>query len=118
MLFGGTETGVVRSMEIPIEGATAKPFDLHIHSGAISRMRMSPDDQLLFTVGEDGCIAIFQVDGGKDSGERLGRARHDQNLPWAEEILVTRSDLEDQLAMMTDLQNKVLGLFRLPSQAT
>ena len=28
-------------------------------------------------------------------------------MPWAEEILVTKSDLEEKLSMINDLKNKV-----------
>jgi WD40 repeat protein len=60
LLFGGTETGVVKCWQLPLlEG---KCYDHQTHTGAITRMRVSPDDNFLFTVGEDGCLSVFSIE--------------------------------------------------------
>lgn len=109
-LFAGTDTGVIRVFPIPVEG---KCYDQQVHTGAITRMRCSPDDNYLFTVGEDGCLTISQIEQKRDASStraRLGHAGGDHTLQWAEEILVNRSDLEEKMSILSDLQSKVTEL--------
>lgn len=61
-LFAGTETGMVRVIPLPLEGKEAKNYDYLAHSAPITRVRVSFDDNYLFTVGEDGCLCIFQME--------------------------------------------------------
>lgn len=102
MLFTGTEMGGVRTFSLPIDG---KCTDLQAHSGPITRMAVSCDDQYLFTVSEDSCVAVYQIEHTDVPENR--RARHENTLHWAEEILVTKSDLQRKMDLMQDLQNKV-----------
>jgi WD40 repeat protein len=108
MIFSGTETGVVRTFPMPLDKDSSSTnfffHDVQAHSGAVTRMVVSPDDSHLFTVGEDGCLCVFQID---QTGSALRKGRSEQLLTFAEEILVTKSDLEDKMAVMTELQNKV-----------
>jgi len=60
MLFSGTSHGVVRSLRMPL--TTAGEWTSTItHHGAVTKMRISADDQFLFTVGEDGCVVQHKV---------------------------------------------------------
>jgi len=122
-LFAGTETGVVRVFPIPVEG---KCYDQQVHTGMVTRLRCSPDDNYLFTVGEDGCFAMFSIEQKRDAqssnrasaatrlgtgvgGEGSSSSGH-ASMQWAEEILVNRGDLEEKLAILQDLQNRVTEL--------
>lgn len=95
--------------------------EYHCHCGSITRMRIAPGDTHLFTVGEDGCLWIFEI---REKGRltkrfapslfAIHRTRADllrlcreMLVPWAEEVLVAKSDVEEKNAMMTDLNNKV-----------
>ena len=77
---------------------------LRCHSGSVTRMRVQRDDGYLFTSGEDGVLAVFKVHDSSSSGKRKDK---DQGIDFAEEILVTKSDLEEKTTLMKELENKV-----------
>ena len=55
-------------------------------------MRMSYDDQFLFSVGQDGSLFAFRV------MDKEGRGfKRDKDVAYAEEVLVTKSDLEEKV---------------------
>eukprot|EP00163_Fabomonas_tropica_P019041 TRINITY_DN334_c0_g1_i4.p1 TRINITY_DN334_c0_g1~~TRINITY_DN334_c0_g1_i4.p1 ORF type:complete len:1057 (+),score=414.00 TRINITY_DN334_c0_g1_i4:945-4115(+) len=98
MLFAGTATGTVRSYKYPLTSGEFQEFQCH--SGPITRMRISTDDNSLFTVSEDGCLYIFDV---RDKD----KSKQQKEIVFAEEILVTKSDLLEKTALMAELKNKV-----------
>ena len=56
------------------------------------QMKMTHDDQYLITISEDSCIMIWKVQ------DREGRnLKHGKETLYAEEILITKSDLEDKV---------------------
>ncbi len=68
LFFAGTATGVVRSFKFPITGEIK---DYTCHCAPVTRLRLSEDDAYLFSVADDGCLAVFEV---KDAaGGRLGK---------------------------------------------
>ena len=114
-VFAGTEAGAVKQFRLPLGGAQTTP-DAYVHSAPVTRMRLAFDDAYLFSTGEDGCVAIYEVS-GKDRGggggssaaaaAAAGKKDKDSGLPWAEEILVTKADLEEKLNAISELRNKV-----------
>ena len=55
-------------------------------------MKMTYDDQYLITVSEDSCVMIWKVQ------DREGRnLKRDKEISHSEEILITKSDLEDKV---------------------
>uniref|UniRef100_A0A7S2RY67 WD repeat-containing protein 65 n=1 Tax=Mucochytrium quahogii TaxID=96639 RepID=A0A7S2RY67_9STRA len=75
------------------------------HSGNITRMCVSHDDQYLFSVGDDGTLAIYLISEESD-GSRKNREK-EAMIQYAEEILVTKSDLEEKTNLMHELKTKV-----------
>lgn len=55
-------------------------------------MKLTYDDQYLVTVAEDGLVAVWKV------VDKEGRKR-DKDISFAEEILITKSDLEDKVSI-------------------
>eukprot|EP00217_Crustomastix_stigmatica_P010708 CAMPEP_0183813298 /NCGR_PEP_ID=MMETSP0803_2-20130417/52843_1 /TAXON_ID=195967 /ORGANISM="Crustomastix stigmata, Strain CCMP3273" /LENGTH=1181 /DNA_ID=CAMNT_0026058151 /DNA_START=28 /DNA_END=3573 /DNA_ORIENTATION=- len=102
-LFAASETGTVRAYKLPLNG---EYHEYQCHSGAITRMRISFDDSLLFCVAEDGCLFCFDV---RDKDGR-GVGKQKEALTFAEEVLVTKSDLEDKKARMAELDTQVNDL--------
>jgi len=100
MLFTATDTGSIQSWKFPL---TNEVQDHQCHSRAVSRMCMTYDDAHLFTVGEDGVLLMLDV---RDKEIRAAK-RDKELLPFSEEILVTKSDLEEKTALTTDLKLKV-----------
>jgi WD40 repeat protein/ElaB/YqjD/DUF883 family membrane-anchored ribosome-binding protein len=102
MLFVGTENGTIRSMKYPF-AEDAGVFQEHqAHSSAVSRLCVSFDDQYLFSVAEDGSFYVFRI------FDREGRTvKREREVVYADEILVTKSDLEEKNAMMIELKTRV-----------
>lgn len=101
MLFAGTSSGTLRAMKFPLT-VPGEWQEHQVHSGAITKMRMSYDDQYLFTVSEDACLFIFKA------VDKEGRGmKRDKEVGYAEEILITKSDLEEKNSMMAELKTRV-----------
>jgi len=108
LLFAGTAAenrpGMLRAYEFPLSG---QYLEYACMGSAITRMRITYDDQFLLVADESGCLCIFDVKDRQDRGNRsLAGAQRDL-VTWSEEILVTRSDLEEKYSNMLELKNKV-----------
>ncbi len=101
MLFVGTSKGTVRSYKYPL----SKPaeFQEHIaHTSSITRMKVTFNDELLLTTAEDGTVCTWKIQ------DKEGRApKRDKETAYAEEILITKSDLEEKNQLMIELKNRV-----------
>ena len=64
-------------------------------------MKISYDDQYLFTVSEDACLFIHKLT------DKEGRSKRDRDVPYAEEILITRSDLEEKVCSDVNIVSMV-----------
>jgi len=71
------------------------------HSGMIERMRMTYDNQQLFTVGQDGCLIIHDV---KDRDPK-GKAREREGLQFSDEILTEKQEIEQYIQEKETLEN-------------
>lgn len=102
MMFVGTTSGAIRSMKFPFNSDAGAFQEHQAHSEAVTRLCVSHDDQYLFTVSEDGSFYIFKI------FERETRAnKRERDIIYADEILVTKSDLEEKNSMMTELKTRV-----------
>ena len=103
-LFAGTETGVIRAYKFPLSGEFV---EYQTHSGYCTRMRLSYDDTTLFSVSSDGSIYAFDV------RDNVGRMKVLDSVgagdaQWSfEEVLVTRSDLEERKIRIQELDTQV-----------
>ncbi|EDO36068.1 predicted protein [Nematostella vectensis] len=101
MLFAGTASGTLRAMKFPLT-VPGEWQEHQVHAGSINKMRMSYDDQYLFTASEDGSLYIYKA------VDKEGRGlKRDKEVGYAEEILITKSDLEEKNAMMAELKTRV-----------
>ena len=101
MLFSGTTNGVIRSFAFPLTGVVK---DYQCHHKPVTRMRITYDDAYLFSVSDDGCLAIFNI---KEKDGRIPKNERPDRVPFSEEVLVTKSDLEEKNALMNELRSKV-----------
>jgi hypothetical protein len=58
MLFAGTEGGGVRCYKWPLTGEFT---ELKAHCGPVARLRLSSDELMLFSAGDDGALCTFDV---------------------------------------------------------
>ena len=65
-------------------------------------MKISYDDQHLVTVSEDACVMIWKIQ------DKEGRGlKRDKELSYAEEILITKSDLEEKVSESSEKRPQV-----------
>jgi cilia- and flagella-associated protein 57 len=102
-LFAGVSEpdvpGALRCYTFPLNGDY---LEYQAHSAAISRVRLTHDEQYLFSAGDDGCLCIFDLKKTVPS-----KRDKDAALGHADEILVTRAFLDDKQAVLLDLERKV-----------
>ncbi|XP_025110126.1 cilia- and flagella-associated protein 57-like [Pomacea canaliculata] len=101
MLFAGTVKGTLWSLKFPLT-IPGEWQEHQGHSAAITKMKITLDDQYLITVAEDASILLWKIQ------DKEGRGlKRDKEVGWAEEILITKSDLEEKNALMADLNSRV-----------
>jgi len=66
----------------------------------IERMRMTYDNQQLFTVGQDGCLIIHDV----KERDPKAKSKMREILPYADEILTEKAEIEAQMADKDQLE--------------
>lgn len=89
VLFAGTEAGTLRLYRFPLTGEYA---EVRAHSAPVTRLRVSPDDAFVFSVAEDASFFVFDLRDKDGRSAQLVR----ESVAFAEETLVTRSDLEEK----------------------
>ncbi|EQC33951.1 hypothetical protein SDRG_08631 [Saprolegnia diclina VS20] len=110
LLFVGTieprRPGSIRMYKLPLEPES--PYlEYQCHDLPVARLRLSHDNQYLFSVGEDGSLCIFETKESSLNSKLKGRSERDNVMQFAEEILVTKSDLEEKNRIMQELKAKV-----------
>ncbi|KAG5833516.1 hypothetical protein ANANG_G00276740 [Anguilla anguilla] len=100
VMFCGTSAGSVTVMSCPLSDQK-ELFEFKGHAGAITRMAVTFDDQFLLTISEDGSLLIWKI-----IWNRYGLMR-DKKMCYLEEILITKSDLEDKNCSMQELNARV-----------
>lgn len=88
VMFASTLLGAVRSYRVPLNGDFN---EIRSHGAAVTGMRLFYDNSLLFTVSNDGALFVFDV-----RAESKSARRDLERLPFAEEVMVTKSDLEER----------------------
>ncbi|KAJ3005843.1 Cilia- and flagella-associated protein 57, partial [Thoreauomyces humboldtii] len=102
MMFVGTANGTIRSMKFPLSNEPGEFQEHQAHSAPITKLRVSFDDQYLFSTSEDGALYVFKI------SDKEGRGlKRDREIVYADEILVTKSDLEEKNSTMAELKTRV-----------
>jgi len=71
----------------------------------ITRMRLSYDNNHLFTTGGDGCMIIHDV---KDRDPK-GKSRDREGLPFSDEILTERAEIDQYMQEKDHYENELNG---------
>ncbi|KAK9404362.1 cilia- and flagella-associated protein 57 [Crotalus adamanteus] len=101
MVFTGTSAGTIRSMKYPLP--VHKEFnEYQAHAGSVTKISITSDDQFLLTSAEDGCIIIWKV------YDKEGRGlKREREVPYSDEVLITRTDMEEKSQIMLELKTRV-----------
>ena len=68
-------------------------------------MKITYDDQYLVTISEDASIILWKIQ------DKEGRGlKRDKEVGWAEEILITKSDLEEKVGTFVNYVNYIYML--------
>ncbi|KAL6489815.1 hypothetical protein MHYP_G00001600 [Metynnis hypsauchen] len=100
-IFTGTAIGTVRAIKYPLP-LQKEWTEYQAHSAPITKMVVTFDDQYLLTVSEDGCLLIWKIIDKEGWG-----LKRDKEMTYAEEILITKSDLEEKNQIMLELKTRV-----------
>ena len=77
-------------------------IEIQAHSLPIVRIRITFDDTYIFTAGQDGSLIIYEI---RDKDFRsLKREKEGYGLPFAEEILITKAEIEELNHEIANLQ--------------
>lgn len=79
--------------------------EVQAHSSGITRMKLSYDNSHLFTAGKDGCFIIHDV---KDRDPK-GKSRERECLPFSDEILTDKADIDNYASEKDQLENEFNG---------
>uniref|UniRef100_F7GKM5 Cilia- and flagella-associated protein 57 n=1 Tax=Callithrix jacchus TaxID=9483 RepID=F7GKM5_CALJA len=101
MMFVGTSVGTIRAMRYPLP--LQKEFnEYQAHAGPVTKMLLTFDDQFLLTTAEDGCLFTWKV------FDKDGRGiKREREVGFAEEVLVTKTDMEEKAQVMLELKTRV-----------
>ncbi|KAF5923274.1 hypothetical protein HPG69_012364, partial [Diceros bicornis minor] len=101
MMFVGTSLGTIRAMKYPLP--LQKEFnEYHAHAGPVTKILLTFDDQFLLTTAEDGCLFTWKV------FDKDGRGiKREREVGFAEEVLVTKTDMEEKAQVMLELKTRV-----------
>lgn len=107
-LIGGVgEEGRPGAVHIFQTPQLSKMNEIQAHSKPIERMRLSYDNNYLFTGGQDGLVIIHDI---KDRDPRGAKAqREGLGLPFSEEILVDKQDIESFITDKEQLEGDYQG---------
>jgi cilia- and flagella-associated protein 57 len=112
VLAAGTENGNIRVFKYPFntdQGLISDigSFQEHVaHIGPITQLKISFDDQYLFSAGEDGSLYIFRI---SDKDHSLLKKKEKDSF-YADEVLVTKPDLEEKNAIINSLKTRFENL--------
>ncbi|XP_034387977.1 cilia- and flagella-associated protein 57 [Cyclopterus lumpus] len=101
VVFTGTSSGTIRAIKYPLP--LQKEWIMYqAHCGPVTKMVITFDDQFLLTVSEDGCLLMWKVIDKEGRGLKSNR-----QIVHTEEILVTKSDLEEKTQNMLELKMRL-----------
>jgi hypothetical protein len=111
-LFVSTRNGTILNYCFPGSSAIGSNFPTAdsavksiLHHASITSLILSPDNQFLFTAGEDSCIYMLRI-----AMTELQAARGATAITYSEDVLISRSELVEQLRALRRAQHDVQDL--------
>lgn len=93
--------GPIRCYKFPLDGYYN---EFSAHAAPATRIRITFDDYYLFSTAEDGTLFVFDV---KRKDRNVSKRDKESALPPSDEILVTRSFLDEKQSDLVDFERKV-----------
>lgn len=108
--FEHAKPGYIRAYPYPLSGEFD---DYPCTSSPIQRLRVTPDENFLTVVDEQGCIVIMEIRGRQDRFQRNNPGAYPELMTvgeWSDETLVTRAELDEYDNTVQELKTKVAEL--------
>eukprot|EP00727_Mastigamoeba_balamuthi_P002297 m51a1_g12064 hypothetical protein (1353) ;mRNA; f:43-5360 len=101
-VFAGTSAGSVRVFEYPLTGAFK---DIALHSGSVTRVKLSPNEDFLFSTSEDGSLYMLSVGSVTDVHAQMpAKANRELDEPrWLDLVLVGQQSMRERYQAEADL---------------
>ncbi|CAL8343815.1 unnamed protein product [Merluccius merluccius] len=100
VIFTGTSSGTLRVIKYPLP-LQKDWIEYQAHCGPVTKVLVTFDDQLLLTASGDGSLLVWRI------VDKEGRGLRDKEVHYTEEILVTKTDLEEKNQNMQELKTRV-----------
>ncbi len=97
--------GLSCSASCPVPFPSAEAHSLLAASAGAVRLCLSADDAYLFLAARDGSLVAFEL---RDSEGRLPASDSSGKLPWAQEVLLTLSDMEERRSAISALRDTLV----------
>jgi hypothetical protein len=108
LMLVGTQAGVLRAYEQPLEASQPAVDASGIHSTPIMRMCMAFDEAYLFSASEDGNILMFEMLGeGAATRERQRRKEEESGVHESDTVLVSKGELVERVTAIEELEQRV-----------
>lgn len=105
-LFAATSKGSVRAYRLPL----GQDFqELHCSNLPLKQLALSPDACFLFAANTEGLVFVFAVK-DRDPSRLEGSEKREDQLPWSDDVLLSRSGLEEKQQQISGLESQVLHL--------
>ncbi|KAL4457327.1 hypothetical protein ABPG75_012192 [Micractinium tetrahymenae] len=103
LLFAATEDGSLRSYKLPL---TPECQAVRCSLAPVTCLAASRDESVLFAATADGALFVYDVK-DRDAAVRMISRREGEVLPFAEEVLVGRGDINERRERMAELEAQV-----------
>lgn len=97
MLLAGCDDGCVRVYAFPMQGGINE--SIMAHCGSVARICLTYEESMLFTIGDDGVLFIYDV---KEKETKQSK----REITFSEEILISTSELEEKNLTIQTLKAK------------
>ncbi|CAL8468481.1 g8021 [Coccomyxa elongata] len=102
-LYAGTDTGCIRAYKLPLSG---EQQEVRCFSGAVTRLRLSHNDSLLYATSADGSLFVFEVK-ERDPVRSMAKRDQGEKMAYAEEVLLPKFDLDEKKQRILELEGQV-----------
>lgn len=79
--------GSIQVLRYPFEAM--KQFEVQAHSLPVERLRLSFDNQTLFSAGQDGLFCVFEI---KDKDPKGKKEKESIQIVYSDEILIPKAE--------------------------
>ncbi|XP_058246896.1 cilia- and flagella-associated protein 57-like [Hemibagrus wyckioides] len=100
-VFVGTAAGTIRVMQYPLEEETSWT-EHQAHSGPITKMIVTPDDQYLVTASEDGSLLMWSIT--DQNGCKLSM---EKEICFSEDVLCSQAFLKRKDRSILEVQSQM-----------